>query len=41
MVFVKFELKKVLLEVKEFQVVTKMCQMKRLLDHLLNLVHLG
>ena len=39
--FVKFELKKGLKEVKEFQVVTKMCQMKRLLDHLLNLVRLG
>ena len=39
--FAKFELKKGLKEVKEFQVVTKMCQMKRLLDHLLNLVRLG
>ena len=36
--FVKLELKKVLREVKQFQVVTKMCQMKRLLDQLLNLV---
>ena len=34
--FVKFELKKRLSEVKEFQVVTKMCQMKRLVDHSLN-----
>ena len=27
-------------EVKEFQVVIRMCQMKRLLDHLLNLIRL-
>ena len=40
MVFVKLELKKGLEGVKEFQVVTKMCQTKRLLDHSLNLVHL-
>ena len=39
--FVKFELKKGLKEVKGFQVVTKMRQMKRLLNHLLNLVRLG
>ena len=38
MVFVKFELKKGLKGVKEFQVVTKMCEMKRPLDHSLNLV---
>ena len=38
--FVKFESKKGLKEVKEFQVVTKMCPMKRLLDHLLNLARL-
>ena len=38
MSFVKFELKKRLKEVKGFQVVTKMCQKKRLLDHSLNLV---
>ena len=33
--------KKVLREVKKFQVVTKIFQMKRLLGHLLNLVRLG
>ena len=38
--FVKFELKKGLKGVKEFQVVTRMCQMKRILDHSLNLVRL-
>ena len=38
--FVKLELKNGLKEVKEFQVVTKMCQMKRQLDHSLNLVRL-
>ena len=39
--FVKLELKKGLKEVKEFQVVIKMCQMKRLFDHSLSLVYLG
>ena len=38
--FVSFELKKGLKGVKEFQVVTKMCRMKPLLDHSLNLVRL-
>ena len=38
--FVKFELKKGLKGVNEFQVVKKMCRMKRLLDHSLNLVRL-
>ena len=38
--FVKFELKKGLKGVNEFQVVIKMCRMKRLLDHSLNLVRL-
>ena len=38
--FVKLGLKKVLRLVKEFRVVTKMCQMKRLLGHLLSLVRL-
>ena len=36
----KFEFKKGLEGVKEFPVVTKMCQMKRLLDHSLNLARL-
>ena len=40
MVFVKFELKKWLKEVKEFQVVTKKCQVKRQLDNSLKLVRL-
>ena len=39
--FVKLGLKKMLREVKEFQVVTKMCQMKRLLGHLSSSVRLG
>ena len=34
--FVKYQLKEGLKEVKEFQLVTKMCQMRRLHDHLLN-----
>ena len=40
-VFVKFGLKKVLREVKEFRVVKKLCQMERLLGHLLSFVRLG
>ena len=36
----KLELKKGLKEAKEFQVVRRMCQMKVLLDHSLNLVRL-
>ena len=39
-VCVKIELLKGLKGVKEFQVVTKMCRMKRLLDRSLNLVRL-
>ena len=38
--FVKFLLNKGLKEVKEFQVVTMMCQMKLLWDHSLSLVRL-
>ena len=38
--FVKFELKKGLKGVKEFQVVTKMSRVKRLLSHSLNSVRL-
>ena len=38
--FVRFDLTKKLKGVKEFLVVTKLCQMKRLLDRLLNLVRL-
>ena len=37
----EFDLRKELREVKVFLVVTKLCQMKRLLDHLLNLVRLA
>ena len=37
----KFEFEKGLKGVKEFQLVTKMCQMKLLLDHSLNLVRLA
>ena len=40
MVFVRFELNKGLKGVKEFLVVTKLCQMILLLGRLLNLVHL-
>ena len=40
-VFVKIELKKWLKEVKELQVRKKLCQMKRLLFHSLNLVRLA
>ena len=36
----KFELKRGLKGLKDFQVLTKMCQIKRLLDHSLNLVRL-
>ena len=39
--FVKFELTKGLKGVKEFQVVTKIYRMKRLLDHSLDLVRFG
>ena len=38
--FVKLELKEGLKEMKELQVVIKMCQMKHLLDHSLNLIRL-
>ena len=36
--FVKLELNKGLKEVREFQIVIKRCQMKRLLDHSLSLL---
>ena len=39
-VFVRFDLRKGLREVKVFLVVTKLCQMRRLLDRALNFVHL-
>ena len=38
--FVKLGLKKELREVKDFRVVTKTCQIKSLLGHLLSLVRL-